>query len=262
MKARPLIRVVKKLKKIKKLNMSTKNLYTRGTNSRCQKRFERIKTMAANEHHALQANAAEAQILHRLSTAANSTNRTYASHVKKFKSWVDEKPDDTRETFNIPYPGPPRKYISRLSVESFFLEVQKPKCVTSGTMDKVVCALNQLAIREESADIGPDIREGFAGDVVKSVLAYVSKKKEDALKLHSKTSDPHSKNPLNIISQEDISKVMATRLQNGQKWSDLVTVWAITTVMLLRFDSACVLTLNKLYLYEDRPPDGLHTPQL
>ena len=53
--------------------------------------------MAANEHHALEAtNAAEAQVLHRLSTAANSTNRTYASHVKKFKSWVDEKPDDTK----------------------------------------------------------------------------------------------------------------------------------------------------------------------
>ena len=217
--------------------------------------------MAANEHHALEAtNATETQVLHRLSTAANSTNRTYASHVKKFKSWVDKKPDDTRETFDIPDPGPPTNYISRLSIERFFLEVQKPKCVTSGTMDKVVGTLNQLAIREESTDIGPDIREGLARDVVKSVLAYVSKKKEDELKLQSQRSDPHSENPLNIISQEDISKVMATRLQNGQKWSDLVTVWAITTVMLLRFDSACVLTLNKLYLYEDWPPDSLHTP--
>ena len=73
-------------------------------------------------------------------------------------------------------------------------------------------------------------------------------------------ADPHLTNPLNVINQESISKVMMTRLMNGEQWADLVTIWAITTVMLLRFQSTVMLTLNKLFICEDRPPCGVKTP--
>ena len=72
--------------------------------------------------------------------------------------------------------------------------------------------------------------------------------------------DPHEKNPFNIISQENISKVMFNKLRTGQAWEDVVVCWSITTTTLLRFDQAQVVTLDKLFLSQDLPPWGIETP--
>jgi len=40
----------------------------------------------------------------------------------------------------------------------------------------------------------------------------------------------------------------------------IVVVWAITTVTALRYDNACKLTLDKLYVLRYLPPRGFETP--
>lgn len=53
---------------------------------------------------------------------------------------------------------------------------------------------------------------------------------------------------------------MTTNLRQGRDWEDAIICWAITTTTLLRFDSAAVVTLDKLFLIENLPPWGIETP--
>ena len=202
-------------------------------------------------------NQQDAQVLLQETVPDEASNSCYLNHENKFKHWVANHP--RLAEFNIPVPGPPDKHVSAASVGKYFVEVQGTRCVARGTMDKVVYAINKLAAREGS-DVAPDIRQGTCGETVRNILEAVANKKEDQVQTNAAIKDPHDDNPLNVLSQQQVSKVMLTRLQNGNNWADLVTVWAITTVTLLRFDSACQLTLNKLYLCEDKPPHGIKTP--
>ena len=40
----------------------------------------------------------------------------------------------------------------------------------------------------------------------------------------------------------------------------MIVVWAINTVMFIRFDGATFLTFNKLFLVKDIPPGGIPIP--
>ena len=165
----------------------------------------------------------------------------------------------TVENIKESSPGPPEKYISKNSVETYFVEVQKLRVVCAGTIEKDIYALNLLAQREASP-LAPDIRVGQAASVIKKVLEYVSTEKERKLKEESKHLDPHDQNPYNVLNQEEVSRVMSKHLSFGNKWENGLTAWAITTVTLLRFDSAALLTLKNLLVIDDLPPFGIKTP--
>ena len=184
------------------------------------------------------------------------TNRTYAGIEKHFKKFVDGYED--RISFEIPPPGPPDRYISPNSVCTYFLNAQKARVVASGSMDKVVYALDKLAKREKS-DLHPLLDSECAG-VIQQVFEHVSAKKEAKLKDDAKDNDPHESNPMNIISQESISRVMDKCLALSKGWANRTVVWALTTVLLIRYDSACRLTLQKIFVCKDLPPHGIETP--
>jgi hypothetical protein len=192
-----------------------------------------------------------------LAAKARPTNRLYKNLERKFKKYVDNHPK--KHLFNIPSPGPPEKYISKNSIESYFIEVQKTRVVSAGTIEKDVYALNLLAQRE-SSPLAPDIRKSVAASVIKTVLEYVSTQKEKKLKEESQNLDPHEQNPYNVLNQEEVSRVMSQHLSSGNKWENGLTAWAITTVTLLRFDSAALLSLKNLLLIYDLPPFGIRTP--
>lgn len=197
---------------------------------------------------------AKENYLHQLN---GPTNRLYDNLERKFKSFVDNHPK--KILFNIPHPGPPEKYISKSSIESYFVEVQKNRVVSAGTIEKDIYALNLLAQRESSA-LAPDIRKGVAASVIQGVLEYVSSQKEMKLQEESRNLDPHEQNPYNVLNQEEVSRVMSQHLSSGNKWENGLTAWAITTVTLLRFDSASLLSLKNLLLIHDLPPFGIKTP--
>jgi hypothetical protein len=193
-----------------------------------------------------------------LAAIARPTNRLYENLERKFKTFVDNHPK--KHLFNIPAPGPPEKYISKNSIETYFVESQKTRVVCAGTIEKDIYALNLLAQRE-SSPLAPDIRNGPTASVIKTVLEFVSTEKERKLKEDSQNLDPHEQNPYNVLNQEEVSRVMSQHLSSGNKWENGLTAWAITTVTLLRFDSAALLSLKNLLLIHDLPPFGIRTPQ-
>jgi hypothetical protein len=202
-----------------------------------------------DEKHARQGNELED-----LTEPKKATNKSYQAQENAIKRWVNKHPD--KASLKIPGEG---KYITRQSVEGYFLDVQKDKVVAEGTIDKAVSALGHMSRREKS-DLGDSLLNSAAGKVITQVKAFVSKNMEIEMKKRSDQNCPHENSPHNVINQKQISQVLEEKLASGNKWSDVVTVWAITTVMLLRFESAALLTLNKLCLVEDMPPNGIRTP--
>lgn len=186
------------------------------------------------------------------------TNNCYAGIEKKFKNYVDQH----RNNPEFPFQLPPDKYVNKFSVESFYLQVEKTRIVKFETMKNTCKAIDHLSDREGSP-LAPqtNIREHpHTKQVVNQVMDYVRVQYKQKLDSHEQEKDPHEKNPFNIISQENISKVMFNKLRTGQAWEDVVVCWSITTTTLLRFDQAQVVTLDKLFLSQDLPPWGIETP--
>jgi len=181
------------------------------------------------------------------------TNRTYAGSENAFINFVADQPIDILARWNVEQPS---RYVTQKSIEHYYLTDQSFKCNAKGTMNRVVNALNALAVREGSNNSDlyfedpqkPDIRNSTAGTDVNSVLKLVANKKEAKMRRRAEEDDPHKDNLLNIINQEEISRIMMTQHKDGVKWADSASIWAITTLVLLRFDSACLLCLNNMFL--------------
>ena len=186
-------------------------------------------------------------------TPLRQTNRTYEAEENKFKAWVD------RNRANYAFGLTAGHYVSKNSVETYYLQEQSKRLVQPKTLARTCKAIDHLSDREASP-LSPntDIREGITGRVVKQVIVAAKKKYDD--KVEEEEKDPHENNPFNVISQENISKVMMTKLRQGKDWEDAIICWAVTTTTLLRFDSAAAVTLDKLFLIEDLPPWGIETP--
>ncbi len=181
------------------------------------------------------------------------SNKLYNRHQTKFKQFVDGFPGPGGRAALDVQSG---KYVSEKSLKTFFLAQKDRKCNRSTAM-KIVYALNQLSEYEKSP-LGSDLMQSTVGSTIKLVLDLIEKKAVE--RSNDKTKDPHDSNPTNIINQEDISKVMRERLKKSTNWVDLIVVWAVTTVTLMRFDNSQRLTLNKLFVLEDLPPMGTRTP--
>ena len=96
--------------------------------------------------------------------------------------------------------------------------------------------------REEST-LGPSLMDNKAGPVIRSFKGYVLNM-EAAMKTNSKQDDLHAQNTHNFINQKIISDVRLRLFNTVKNWVNKLVLWAITTVMLLRFDSATFLTLK------------------
>jgi hypothetical protein len=183
------------------------------------------------------------------------TNRTYQAEEKKFKAWVDQKRGELAFGLNAGL------YVSKNSVETYYLQEQSQRLVQVKTLTRTCKAIDHLSDREGST-LSPntDIRTGITGTIVNQVISAVKKNLDDKVDGEVGQTDPHESNPFNVISQENISKVMITKLRQGRQWEDAIICWAITTTTLLRFDSAAAVTLDKLFLINDLPPWGIETP--
>ena len=77
---------------------------------------------------------------------AQATNASYSQHKKAFINYVTNHHNIA--SLNIPEPGPPIKYVSRLSIEGYLLTCQKNKVVAEATIDKFVSTLGHMSTRE------------------------------------------------------------------------------------------------------------------
>ena len=182
-------------------------------------------------------------------TNGEPTNALYKRCQKKFRGFVDSFDDRLGLT--------PGKYISEKSVRTFYLFDQKERKCNRDTAMKTVYALNQMS-SQEGSDLGDDLMTSSVKETITTILKVIENASVD--RSNNCIKDVHESNPTNIIKQEDISKVMWTRLKRAANWVDLIVVWGITSVTLLRFDSSQRLTLDKLFLLKDLPPMGTETP--
>jgi len=196
-------------------------------------------------------------------TIANAPlNDKYSGEIKRFKTWVQNQPMPA-ELLHVTIPG---KYITRASIETYYLQIEKERRVQRNTLMKTVYALNRLAAVENSPEMqlddeSFDIKRGSTGKVVMNVIDFVTARYN--LEMQSKEINVHAveNDPYAIINQEELSKVMLTQLKGTANHSpDAITAWGITTVTLMRFDSARILTVDKLKVVLDLPPHGIFTP--
>ena len=209
-----------------------------------------------------QARLREAEELTRLAIARTPLNAKYEKEVKRFKKWVFDFPAREQHL----HVNLPNQYITKASIETFYLEHEKVRIVQNPTLLKTVYALNRLAAVEDAHDVKLDddsyeIRAASTGKVVKSVIehvkgAYDRRLQAEEVNVHAVENDPYR-----IINQQEVSDVMLTQLKGAANHNvDAITAWGITTVTLMRFDSASIVTIDKLKVVKDLPPHGIYTP--
>jgi|AntRauTorckE5430_2_1112549.scaffolds.fasta_scaffold04680_4 hypothetical protein len=209
-----------------------------------------------------QARLDAAEELTRATIVNTPLNTKYTKEVKKFKKWVLDHPEREQELHVIL----PNHYITKASIETFYLEHEKDRIVQHPTLLKTVYALNRLAAAEDARDVklddhSYDIREGTTGKVVKSVIEHVRGEYERDLQAKEVNVHAVENDPYRIINQQEVSDVMLTQLKGAKNHNvDAITAWAITTTTLMRFDSASIVTIDKLKVVEDLPPHGIYTP--
>jgi hypothetical protein len=205
-------------------------------------------------------NETRLSIIHRQNseTRASESNRTYNNEQRRFMRWVDEYPD--KASLLIPDPGYPSLYLSTNSVNTYYLESMKQRCITRGTAEKAHHALNKLAVQERSP-LAPDItKHPDTANVIETVLTYINdmhkkRKEQDAVE-----ADPHEDNPTAIINQEELSNVMMVRLAKASNWLDCAVVWCISSLTGARFKSVQQLKTGKMIVIKNLPPHGIETP--
>mmetsp|Transcript_10772 Transcript_10772/g.20152 ORF Transcript_10772/g.20152 Transcript_10772/m.20152 type:complete len:118 (+) Transcript_10772:389-742(+) len=107
----------------------------------------------------------------------------------------------------------------------------------------------------ENSSLAPDItKHPETAEVIKTVLTHINdmhleRKKRDALEL-----DPHEDNPMAIINQEELSRVMMVRLARADSnWLDCAVVWCIASLTAARFRSVEQLKTGKNDCYKKSP---------
>lgn len=189
---------------------------------------------------------------------AKKSNRTYDSEIKRFKNWVQQYKN--KDALGIPSPGFPQKSISKLSVNTYYLENMAIRQCSRGYAEKAHLALNKLAIMEESP-LAPDItKHEDTAEVIESVLTNIDDRHRDKKQEEEMTVDPHEDNPLAIINQEEISRVLMVKLAKASNWLDSAVIWAITSVTAARFNSVQRLRTGKIVVIKNLPPHGIETP--
>jgi hypothetical protein len=166
---------------------------------------------------------------------AKKSNHTYNSEIKRFQKWVQQYRN--KEALDIPSPGFPLKYISKLSVNTYYLESVALHQCSRGYAEKTHLALNKLAIIEESP-LAPDItKHDDTAAVIEIVLTNLNDTHHEKKAEEEKTVDPHEDNPFAIINQEEISCVLMVKLAKPKNWLDSAVIWAIISVTAARFNS-------------------------
>ena len=99
----------------------------------------------------------------------------------------------------------------------------------------------------EEGALGHSIMDSKSGPVIRDVKGYVSKNTKAEMKTKSKKYDTYAQNPHNVINQKQIRDVMLQRLNTGKNRATNIVVWAITTVILLCFDSNKFLTIKNYF---------------
>ena len=102
------------------------------------------------------------------------TNVLYLQHEKSFIKCITNYHNIA--ILNILELGPLIKYVSRVSIEGYFLTCQK-KVVAEATINKVVGALVDMSTRKENA-IGRSLIYSEASTVIHYVKGYFSKNME------------------------------------------------------------------------------------
>ena len=129
-----------------------------------------------------------------------------------------------------------------------------------GYAEKAHLALNKLAVCEESP-LAPDLtKHPDTAPIIEEVLKHIDNKHTERKKAEEHTSDPHEDNPTAIIDQEEISRVLTTKLARQRGWLDSAIVWSVTSVTAARFNSVQRLRTGKMVLIENLPPHGIKTP--
>jgi hypothetical protein len=189
---------------------------------------------------------------------ADQTNRTYISEEKRFITWLKSYADIA--SLRIPPPGFPAKTVSAHSINTYYLQSMKLRDCSRGYAEKAHLALNKLAVREESP-LAPDLtKHPDTAPIIEEVLTHIDNKRIDKKKAEEHTCDPHEDNPTAIIDQEEISRVLTTKLSRQKGWLDSAVVWSITSVTAARFNSVQRLHTGKMVLIENLPPHGIRTP--
>jgi Centromere DNA-binding protein complex CBF3 subunit, domain 2 len=162
---------------------------------------------------------------------------TYKREWKNYKAWVSVK-----ISLNLLVPSGTR-FLTRTNVDAYFNEVVVNKTVQAATARRVVCALQYYADREEYTD-------GQTTFTVDSPSVIAALKTQEHLCLEhtlDRIVDPHSKLPNNMLTADEIRRVLTEGLTQGN-WKDFCTCWNLCENTYLRCDSVRKLCLSDLYI--------------
>lgn len=188
-------------------------------------------------------------------------NPQYLGIINRFKKWIDERRNDPlyTQTFQLP----PGKYISRGSIESFYIqwEMQRDKSAKSSSNTKN--ALEELA-QAELSELTELHEHQWFRTLRNTVNQTLNRKKGEKRKADS--IDPQEIKPDNVYSARELHSVQKDLLKEANDcrdsniWKERNMVYSLLSTTLLRWNSGQDVCLHQLDIEKDKSTTGIKTP--
>ena len=180
-------------------------------------------------------------------------DETYRRIWTKFKKWVDEQ----RILNTLPNDNP--KYLLEVNIDAYFLHVVQEMDVQPATARKNVSALQYFADKVEH--IGQDFKVESTN--VKTALENQKHKRlqkrggADGDTDARDDFDPHANLPTDIMTEEELSRVIDLCITSESNWRDLSLSFTTCEQTLIRADSARKLRFQHLRLNRSHGPKNI-----
>ena len=187
-------------------------------------------------------------------------NRTYVGYMKTYKSYIDSKrenmnADDFKTCFNLNnHVVGASPYVSVKACEEFFVDIVYPRPISRYSAMKYVYAIGALAKLENTRLPSQALKT----NLIIQNLELMDKRQAGEDKKANR--DPHDKLTTNIVSQEELSRVLCNLLTREQQWERTATKISSLSTTLIRHNNSVKITFSKLVYINRLPPNGIKTP--
>jgi len=192
--------------------------------------------------------------MHQNMNKEKSPNACYQNEIKRFQTWVDNYPHPDELTLPPPSPDGKKHYVNTGTFDLYFTSSVSKREAKKSSCKKAIYAASALS-KVEGSDL---LITDLMSKAVFQILEVMDHKNET--RDISNAKDPHKSNPMNIISQEDISLVLSTILSRATQWENIACTYSSCSTTLIRHNNTGKVTLLKLALIEGIPPNGIKTP--